>query len=426
MKTTAKLSFMMFVEWFIWGAWFVPLWLYLSKSGFTAGEIGWSYACTAIAAILSPILVGSLTDRFFAAQKVLAVLMFAGAILMYLAAQQTEFMYFFPLLLGYSLTYMPTIALTNSIAFSHVADVERDFPRIRVLGTIGWIASGIVCGFLPTWLGFSDISPTNVPLLITAASSALLGVFAFFLPNTPPKSTGKMDVKVMLGLDALVLLKDKNFLVFFVCSFLFAMPLAFYYIFATGFLTEVGMKNATGWMTLGQFSEIFFMLALPFFTKRFGIKKVLLLGLVTAAIRYVFFVYGDAYHYFTYALLFLGILLHGVSYDFYYVTAYIYVDKKAPVHMRTAAQGLITLCCQGFGSLLGYRLGGVMMEKLFAHGEPVNGLTFNWTGMWLFGAVMIAIIALIFILFFRESDKTISTIDVDGAKNKHFSTEESK
>lgn len=185
------------------------------------------------------------------------------------------------------------------------------------------------------------------------------------------------------------------------------------------------MKNATGWMTLGQFSEIFFMLALPFFTKRFGIKKVLLLGLITAAIRYVFFVYGDAYHYFTYALLFLGILLHGVSYDFYYVTAYIYVDKKAPVHMRTAAQGLITLCCQGFGSLLGYRLGGVMMEKLFAHGEPVNGLTFNWTGMWLFGAVMIAIIALIFILFFRESDKTISTIDVDGA-NQHFSTEENK
>ncbi|CDL25689.1 Putative nucleoside transporter YegT [Escherichia coli ISC7] len=145
------------------------------------------------------------------------------------------------------------------------------------------------------------------------------------------------------------------------------------------------MKNATGWMTLGQFSEIFFMLALPFFTKRFGIKKVLLLGLVTAAIRYGFFIYGSADEYFTYALLFLGILLHGVSYDFYYVTAYIYVDKKAPVHMRTAAQGLITLCCQGFGSLLGYRLGGVMMEKMFAYQEPVNGLTFNWSGMWTFG-----------------------------------------
>ncbi|EGF8583594.1 MFS transporter [Escherichia coli] len=413
MKTTAKLSFMMFVEWFIWGAWFVPLWLWLSKSGFSAGEIGWSYACTAIAAILSPILVGSITDRFFSAQKVLAVLMFAGALLMYFAAQQTTFAGFFPLLLAYSLTYMPTIALTNSIAFANVPDVERDFPRIRVMGTIGWMASGLACGFLPQMLGYADISPTNIPLLITAGSSALLGVFAFFLPDTPPKSTGKMDIKVMLGLDALILLRDKNFLVFFFCSFLFAMPLAFYYIFANGYLTEVGMKNATGWMTLGQFSEIFFMLALPFFTKRFGIKKVLLLGLVTAAIRYGFFIYGSADEYFTYALLFLGILLHGVSYDFYYVTAYIYVDKKAPVHMRTAAQGLITLCCQGFGSLLGYRLGGVMMEKMFAYPEPVNGLTFNWSGMWTFGAVMIAIIAVLFMIFFRESDNEITAIKVD-------------
>ena len=184
MKTTAKLSFMMFVEWFIWGAWFVPLWLWLSKSGFSAGEIGWSYACTAIAAILSPILVGSITDRFFSAQKVLAVLMFAGALLMYFAAQQTTFAGFFPLLLAYSLTYMPTIALTNSIAFANVPDVERDFPRIRVMGTIGWIASGLACGFLPQILGYADISPTNIPLLITAGSSALLGVFAFFLPDT--------------------------------------------------------------------------------------------------------------------------------------------------------------------------------------------------------------------------------------------------
>ena len=210
--------------------------------------------------------------------------MFAGAILMYFAAQQTTFGGFFPLLLAYSLTYMPTIALTNSIAFANVDDVEADFPRIRVMGTLGWIASGLACGFLPQMMGYNDISDTNIPLLMTAGSSALLGVFALFLPNTPPKSTGKMDFKVMLGLDALILLRDKNFLVFFFCSFLFAMPLAFYYIFANGYLT--------GWMTLGQFSEIFFMLALPFFTKRFGIKKVLLLGLLTAAIRYGFFVYG--------------------------------------------------------------------------------------------------------------------------------------
>ncbi|EPQ5227985.1 nucleoside permease [Providencia stuartii] len=412
-KTTAKLSFMMFIEWFIWGAWFVPLWLFLNKSGFTPSQIAWSYACTAIAAIISPILVGSITDRFFAAQKVLAVLMFAGAVFMFFAAQQTEFSSFFPLLLAYALTYMPTIALTNSIAFSNVEDVERDYPRIRVMGTIGWIASGIACGFLPSMMGFGDISATNIPLLVTAASSALLGFFTYFLPDTPPKGTGKMSIKVMLGLDAIVLLRDRNFLVFFVCSFLFAMPLAFYYIFANGYLTEVGMKNATGWMTLGQFSEIFFMLALPFFTKRFGIKKVLLLGLITAAIRYAFFIYGDADHLFTYGLLFLGILLHGVSYDFYYVTAYIYVDKKTPVHMRTAAQGLITLCCQGFGSLLGYSLGGQMMENLFSYGEPVNGQTFNWAGMWGFGAAMIVVITIVFMLMFKESSRDIQEIDIN-------------
>lgn len=413
-KTNKKLSFMMFIEWFIWGAWFVPLWQFLNTNGFTPTEIAWSYACTAIAAIISPILVGSITDRFFSAQKVLSVMLLSGAVLMYFAAQQTEFSSFFPLLLLYSLTYMPTIALTNSIAFSHVDDVERDFPRIRVLGTIGWIASGIACGFLPGWLGYSDISATNIPLIVTAVSSAILGVFALTLPNTPPKSTGKLSLKVMLGLDALVLLKDKNFLVFFICSFMFSMPLAFYYIFANGYLTEVGMSNATGWMTLGQFSEIFFMLALPFFTKRYGIKKVLMLGLFTAAVRYGFFVYGSADQWYLYSLLFTGILLHGVSYDFYFVTAYIYVDKKAPKHMRTAAQGLITLCCQGLGSLLGYRLGGVMMEEMFAYPEPLNGLTFNWSGMWGFGAIMIAVIFILFMFFFRESSGEISEITAEG------------
>lgn len=411
-RKIVKLSFMMFIEWFIWGAWFVPLWQFLSVNNFSPTEIAWCYACTAIAAILSPILVGSLTDRFFPAQKMLAFMMFVGAILMYLAAQQTEFSAFFPLLLGYALTYMPTIALTNSISFSNVDDVERDFPRIRVMGTIGWIASGIICGFLPPMLGFGDISASNIPLIITALGSAALGVFALFLPNTPPKSTGKLNLKVMLGLDAVILLKDRNFLVFFVCSFVFSMPLAFYYIFANGYLTEVGMSNATGWMTLGQFSEIFFMLALPFFMKRFGIKRVLLLGLVTAAIRYMFFVYGDAYHIFTYGLLFAGILLHGVSYDFYFVTAYIYVDKKAPVHMRTAAQGLITLGCQGVGSLLGYRLGGYLMEKMFAYAEPQNGLTFNWSGMWTFGSAMIVVITVIFWLLFKESNTSIEPINV--------------
>ncbi|EZQ36960.1 hypothetical protein BX90_24905 [Escherichia coli O157: str. 2010EL-2045] len=183
MKTTTKLSFMMFVEWFIWGAWFVPLWLWLSKSGFSAGEIGWSYACTAIAAILSPILVGSITDRFFSAQKVLAVLMFTGAALMYFAAQQTTFAGFFPLLLAYSLTYMPTIALTNSIAFANVPDVERDFPRIRVMGTIGWIASGLACGFLPQMLGMHDASDEALRVELNRYSLKVQGLLGRRCPT---------------------------------------------------------------------------------------------------------------------------------------------------------------------------------------------------------------------------------------------------
>ena len=412
MTLKIKLSSMMFMEWFIWGAWFVPLWPFLNTNGFTPSEIAWAYACTAMAAIVSPIIVGTLTDRFFAAQKVLAVMMLAGTVLMVLAAQQTTFATFFPLLMLYCLTYMPTIALTNSIVFSNVEDVERDYPVIRVMGTIGWIASGIVCGFLPSWLGFGDISATNIPLLVTAAGSALLGIYALCLPNTPPTHRGKVSLKSMLGLEAVALLKDRTFLTFFIASFMFSMPLAFYYIFANGFLTETGMSNATGWMTLGQFSEIFFMLALPFFTKRFGIKNVLLLGLTTAIIRYVFFVFGGSEDAFGYALLLAGILLHGVSYDFYFVTAYIYVDKKAPAHMRTAAQGLITLGCLGVGSLLGYSLGGYLMEKMFAYAEPVNGMTFNWSGIWWFGAAMIAIITLFFAVFFRESSKKIQPIEV--------------
>lgn len=407
-----KLSAMMFIESFILGSWFVPLWQFLSANNFTPTEIAWAYSCSAIAAILSPILVGSLTDRFFAAQKVLSVMMILGAVFMYLTAQQTEFMPFFGLFLLYCMTYMPTIALTNSITFANVDSVEKDYPPIRVLGTIGWIVSGIVCGFLPTWLGFADISATNLPLVISAAISLLFGLYALTLPNTPPKSHQALNLKVLLGLDALVLLRDKNFLVFFVCCFMFSMPIAFYYIFANGYLTEVGMQNATGWMSLGQFSEIFFMLALPLLIGKFGIRRVLILGLFTAALRYGFFVYGNTDTWYLYSLLFAGILLHGVSYDLFFVTAYIYVDKKAPKQMRTAAQGLMILCCQGIGSLLGYSLGGNLMEKMFTYPEKMDGLSFNWSGMWAVGAVMIAIIFMAFVMLFKEQNHEIREVKV--------------
>lgn len=403
-KVNVKLSVMMFMEWFIWGAWFVPLWQILNKYNFSATQISLCYATTAIAAILSPIIVCSITDRFFAAQKVLSILCFLGALFMYLAAQQTTFNSFFPILLLYALTYMPTIALTNSITFSHVADISKHYPVIRVLGTIGWIFAGFVCGFFPSWLGFGDISSSNVPLLITAIASAILGAYALILPNTPPKASQQATLKSLLGIDAIALLKDKNFCIFAFCSFLFCIPLDFYYVFANGFLTENGMTNTTGWMSLGQVSEIFFMLCLPLFIHKLGIKKVLLLGLITGALRYILFIYGSTDSYLFYSFLFIGILLHGVCYDFYFVTAYIYVDKKSPPHMRASAQALITLFCQGFGSLFSCILGGTLMDHFFKYDPPQANLTYHWVGIWILGAIMIIVILFLFLLFFKEKN----------------------
>ncbi|TBL73719.1 MFS transporter [Obesumbacterium proteus] len=411
-NNNTKLSVMMFVEWFIWGAWFVPLWQYLNKLGFSPSEIAWSYSSTAIAAILSPVLVGVIADRYFAAQKVLGWLHLVGGALMLLLAWQTQFSTFFPLLVVYALTYMPTVALTNSIAFANIRDTEKDFPRIRVLGTLGWIASGLVVGFmLPPLLGMDNVSDTNMPLIVTALASVLLGLYSFMLPNTPPKVGQRTDIKDLLGLNALSLLRDRSFAIFALCSFLFCMPLAFYYQFANGYLTQVGLENATGWMTLGQVSEIFAMLALPFLLKRYGIKKVLLLGFVTAGIRYVLFIYGGTADVLMYSMLFIGILLHGVSYDFYFVTGYIYVDKKAPAHMRTAAQGLITLICQGFGSFIGNWLGGRAMTA-FQLPEAHNGMTFDWFTVWGVGATMVFAVMLLFILFFREKNREITQVAI--------------
>src|SRR5476649_2348224 len=329
-----------------------------------------------------------------------------------LIAVQTQFSSFFPLLVVYAITYMPTVALTNSIAFANIADTEKDFPRIRVLGTLGWIASGLFIGFmLPPMLGLANISDTNLPLWITAAASIALGIYSFWLPSTPAKGSGPVDIKALLGLNALGLLKDRSFAIFALCSFLFCMPLAFYYQFANGYLTQVGLANATGWMTLGQVSEIFALLALPLLLKRFGIKKVLMLGFITAAIRYLFFIYGGTEDIWAYSMLFLGILLHGVSYDFYFVTGYIYVDKKAPAHMRTAAQGLITLICQGLGSFIGNWLGGRAMTT-FTLATPHNGMTFDWFAVWGVGAAMVVAVMLLFLLFFRERGKTITPVEL--------------
>lgn len=399
-----KLSAMMFLEWFIWGAWFVPLWQYLNNIGFSTTQIAWCYSSTAISAIVSPVFVGVVADRYFSAQKILAGLHIAGAILLLALTQQKEFEYFFPLLLVYALLYMPTVALTNSIAFKNLDDVENGFPRVRVLGTIGWIISGVSVGFIPSLIGMGDISTTSIPFVVAAAASLALGIYSLKLPDTPATATSEpVRLGELVGLDAIKMLKDRAFLIFVVCSFLFSIPLAFYYQFANGYLSQVGMENATGWMSLGQFSEIFFMLSLPLLLKRFSIKKVLLLGLLTAALRYLFFMFGDAGSLGHYALLFGGILLHGASYDFYFVTAYIYADRKAPAHMRAAAQGFLTLVCMGFGSLVGNQIGGRVLEYCTL-AQPVGAETFDWFTVWGIGLAFIVVVTVLFVALFSEKD----------------------
>jgi len=400
-----KLSAMMFIEWFIWGAWFVPLWQYLNHIGFSTSQIAWSYSCTSIAAIVSPVFVGVVADRYFSAQKVLSILHFVGAVLLFIIARQNTFESFIPALILYTLSYMPTVALTNSISFRNLENAEQDFPRIRVLGTIGWIFSGVCVGFVPSLLGFGDISDTSIPLMVAALAAMTLAIFSLFLPDTPPQDGGgKVDVGELLGLNALTMFKDRSFAVFAVCSFLLCIPLAFYYQFANGYLTQVGLKNATGWMSLGQFSEIVFLLALPFFLRRYGIKKVLLLGLVTAAVRYGIFMVADTENILMVALLFTGILLHGASYDFYFITAYIYTDKKSPLHMRTSAQGLITLITMGFGALAGNQLGGATLEH-YTYAVAQGDETFNWFGVWGFGASIIVVVTILFVFLFRDKEQ---------------------
>ena len=424
MNIKIRLTAMNFLQYAVWGAYLTSMGTFLAGAGL-AENIGWFYAVQGFVSLFMPAIIGIVADRWVPAQKLLGLCHLLAAAGMAGAAYfgslpQVSFALVFAFYTFSVAFYMPTIALSNSVAYTALRqggfNTVSAFPPIRVFGTVGFICAMLTSNFT----GFQN---TYMQWYFSGILGVILGLYCFTLPACPTCTEKAKSLAEALGLKAFALFKEKKMAIFFIFSMLLGMSLQITNAYANpfingfnslaGFAGSWGANNANALISLSQMSETLCILLIPFCLKRFGIKKVLLLGLVTAAIRYGFFIYGSADEYFTYALLFLGILLHGVSYDFYYVTAYIYVDKKAPVHMRTAAQGLITLCCQGFGSLLGYRLGGVMMEKMFAYQEPVNGLTFNWSGMWTFGAVMIAIIAVLFMIFFRESDNEITAIKVD-------------
>ncbi len=390
-----KLSAMMFLQYFIWGAWFVTLGTDLGRTlQFTGGQIGLAYASMAIAALVSPFFVGMVADRFFATERILALLHVTGGVLLYWASTLGSFDAFYPVLIGYALCYMPTLALSNSITFDHAGDPARSFPRIRVLGTIGWIVAGIIVGRL-------GLEATAAPMRLAAAASVALGLYCLLLPHTPPHAAGKaLSVRDVLGLDALSLLRDRSFTVFVIGSFLVCIPLQFYYAFTNLFLNEIGVREAASKQTLGQVSEIFFMIAMPWFLLRLGVKRLLLIGMAAWALRYALFAAGNAGPLMW--MLYGSILLHGICYDFFFVTGQIYVDQQAGVQIRAAAQGFLAFVTHGLGLLIGGILSGRIVQA-YSRPGPDGVLTHDWAAIWPIPAIGAAVILVVFAVLFRPA-----------------------
>ena len=398
-----RLSIMMFLQFFIWGGWFVTLGTYLASTlEASGGQIAMAFSTQSWGAIIAPLIIGLIADKYFNAERILGVLHLFGAALMYMMFTAQDFSSFYPYVLGYMIAYMPTLALVNSVSFGQMQDPSKEFGKIRVWGTIGWIVAGLVISYVFSWDARQAIADGMLrnTFALCAIASLLLGLFSFTLPATPPKGKGQATgIGQALGTDALNLLKSRNFAVFFIASVLICIPLAFYYQNANPFLTEIGVENATGKMTLGQVSEVLFMLALPVFLNKFGIKKTLILGMLAWVIRYVLFAYGNADE--GIWLLLVGIALHGLCYDFFFVSGQIYTDAKAAPQNKSAAQGLITLATYGVGMLIGFWVAGQITDAYAVSDGHV------WENVWLFPAAFALVVLVLFTVLFKPEKVSV-------------------
>lgn len=380
---------MMFLQFIIWGAWYGQMSKYMvTQLGATGVQVGNAYAAFSIAMIIAPFFIGLVADRFFAAQKVLGVLNILGAFVLYFLIQTKDADSFFWMILLYCITYAPTLALGNSIAMQQMVSSEKEFPAIRVMGTIAWIVVTNIIGFF----NFGDSAAIfEVSMYVSLA----LGLYAFTLPDTPPKASKNSSIGEILGLDAFKLLKDRSFLIFVISSILICIPLSFYYAWANPSLTDAGMTNVENKMSLGQASEIIFMLLIPIIYSRYGVKWMLVVALIAWVVRFVGFGYGDGGS--REWLLYLAIVLHGVCYDFFFVTGQIYTDTKAGEKVKSAAQGLIYLATYGIGMGIGSWISGIVADTY----TLADG-TKDWTSIWLVPAGISFVVLLLFILFFKD------------------------
>jgi nucleoside transporter len=394
-----RLGLMMFLQFYVWGGWFVTLGSYLAANLHATGaQSALAYSTQSWGAIIAPLFVGLIADRYLNAERLLGIIHLIGAVLMYRLAGTGEFGSFYPLLLGYMILYMPTLALVNAVAFRQMTDPSRHFSRIRVWGTLGWIAAGLAISYLFGWDSTAALAAGELrkTFYMCSIASFVLGAYSFTLPPTPPSVEREARVRVsgILSLDALGLLRVPNFLVFFVASVLICIPLAFYYQHANQFLTEIHVANATGKQTLGQVSEVAFMLLMPYCLVRLGLKATLLVGMGAWALRYVLFAFGNA-HELSWMLL-VGIALHGVCYDFFFVSGQIFTDAKAGNQYKSSAQGLITMATYGLGMLIGFSLAGIVSDAYVRSGIH------DWRAIWLYPAAFAAVVFAAFAFSFKN------------------------
>ncbi|WP_295718106.1 nucleoside permease [Mucilaginibacter sp.] len=391
----AKLSTMMFLEFFIWGAWFVTMGTYLTVTLKATGtQNAGAYATQSLGAIIAPFVIGLIADKYFSAQKILGVLHLLGAASLFYATTIASFDKFYPNILFYMIIYMPTLALVNSVSFKQMQNPSKEFPPIRVFGTAGWIVAGLVIGYL----GWEKSGSLVLTFKMAAGASLILGLLSFTLPDTPPVKKGqKTSFGDIIGLDSIGLLKNKSYLTFFLASVAICIPLAFYYNFTNPFLNEVGVTAAAGKQTMGQASELLFMALMPLFFVRLGVKKMLAVGMLAWVLRYLLFAYGDIGA--NYWMLIAGIVMHGICYDFFFVTGQIYTDNLAGERFKSAAQGFITLATYGVGMLIGSYISGPIVDHW-----QTSATSHNWQTIWLIPAGIAAVVLIFFLLLFKDTN----------------------